>query len=132
MLPCILSAFGHYPRHGLGDHTGQDTLQKSVGTRTGKERCITVGMPDMAFTLGDGQLTNFIFLLEVICVTVISCHTLCPFISLKRRKADHNKGFVPVVFLYICVWHYLGLLLFCFNIKHLVLLCFYKLGDSKI
>lgn len=102
MLPCIFSTFGHYPRPGLGDHTEQDTLQKSVGTKTG-ERCLTVGMRDMTLTSGNRQLDNFNFLLEVIGVTAIFCHTICPFTNLKRRKADQGKGFVLVVFLYVCV-----------------------------
>lgn len=76
MLPCIFPTFGHYPRHGLGVHRGQDTLQKSVGTKTGEGRHLTVGMTDMALTLGDRQLANFTFLLDVICVTAIFCHTI--------------------------------------------------------
>lgn len=61
MIPCIFSTFGHCPRHGLGDHTEQDTLQKSVGTKTGEGRCLTVGMTDMALTIGDRQLPILFF-----------------------------------------------------------------------
>lgn len=124
MLPCIFSTFGHHARHGLGDHTGQDTLQKSAGTKTVERKHLTVGVTAMAFTLGDKLASlYFFFIRRNLCDYHFLPHRLSFHQSQKKKSRQQQRLCSSRVFICLCL-ALLGFLLFCFNIKHLVLLCF--------
>lgn len=126
-------------RHGSEDYRGRDTLQKA--TRAGRVAgSLTAEMPFMRLTLRDRQwaLVCLFIVTEVMCVNEI-CPTFF-FLSLvhhsQRRKANLSKGYVSVgvfCFFSICLsTGMVGFLWLCFSIKNVMLICFYKLEESRI